>query len=1098
MYSDKLGEKIIANYQLIGMEITSADLLHMMVQEPELFLNAESFSIMTIESPVYTANQIKLEMINQLVNRLMLYLSPEFTYQDEVFVVSVLQKLGISDVKEFMQQIHRHMDHNLLFAKLFYAYHSQQKKIAETVHLVQARLQQSYQETKEIDLQNVWDKDYKFSYYLHNEVFERLMTAECNHIIYAYYCQMDKRKTTVQGVREAAWAKQADVIQLLQMRKRMFEQINPVAWQEDLYYERKHFAQRSLTEETVVQRIVAAILENMIQGLHGVWLREKNVGSSILWKDYTQTFCRSAADVLERFWYFQKKQTIAMQRYEAYLDKTYILTQNEWKLTQLLDHLDLFYNHTDKEQAESEVVLSIWENQNLQKQLMGRIQLEERLAVQDDLRDIDLQEEQEYQAELYFFQKIRSQWTALKQQIQNKNLSLAENQGQSSAYISSEIQNNLDQLTNQELQNSINIVSDQELQNRVDLSTNQEVRNNLNMQLNQEVRHNLDMQLNQELRDNLNMQLNQEVRNKLDMQLNQEVGNNLDIQLSQEVHNSLDMQLNQELSQEIYNNLDMLQQRKTQKYFARDLGINWKDNLPVLHHYAVPFGKQRQHIAVEGLPQIGIKNTNHKFHFYFDKIQEDLQRQGINRQESNTSLELLYRKQNEDKVSPESLQNQQKSHYNYMEEFLQKYAEFVSQQEVPFSENKRLLDKINQHNLQMKHRLKKEDNTFTNKNTIRRVVVDQKKARQSALRALENPQEALREIDIYATPIEGALPPELERILRITDENTQLFYRQLLGYQNISSQKEQNSIQDNNIFNNIIDTIKKEQELNKLKSKEQELNKLKSKEQELNKLKLKEQEPNKLKLKEQSSENNTANLENIKTRIQFNTYSSEVDNINGPSSFNNIERTLKQIEEREHKIFLESIVQRYTDVPQRLYLDHQSVINDKVNTEHRELQESQRLLRDKEFLRDTVLLENKQFLQDKEWLETVVSIKNVSLKNQEWKEIDFAHKPEFQLTAYLEDLENRKLASSDQIPQKKEFQTEVQTELEQLKQQQQKQRQLVQQQLQDIQQKLLRETEEQFTQMVNHSLKTQVHAISDIVYHELERRLKNEQRRRGY
>lgn len=1028
MYSDKLGEKIIANYQLIGMEITSVDLLHMMMQEPELFLNSESFGIMTIENPVHVTNQIKLEMINQLVNRLMLYFSPDFTYQDEVFVASVLQKIGIFDVNEFMQQIHRHMDHNLLLAKLFHFYGLQNEKIAETVHLFQTRLQQFYQETKANNVQNVWDMDYKFAYYLHNEVFERRMTAECNHILYSYYCQMDKRKATVQGVREAAWAEQADVIQLSQMCKIMFCQTNPVAWQEDIYYERKHFAQESWTEEMVVQRIVAAILENMIQKLHGIWLREKSVVKGILWRDYKQTFCQSATDVFERFWYFQRKQTLEMQRYETYLNRTYILKQNEWKLTQLLDQLDLFYNRTDKENAEREVVLSIWENQNLQKQLMGRIQLEERLAVQNNLRDIDLQEEQEYQAEINSFQKIRDQWTTLRQQMQNENSILTGDQGQSNTYI----------------------------------------------------------------------------------------------------------------SQEIQNNLDILQRCKTQKYFTRDLARNWNDKLSVLHHYVVHFSKQRRHIDVEGLPYMGVNHTNHSFNFYFDKIRDSLQWQEIRAQESNASLELLYRKQNQDKdiddqelktiqdfiyekhnqnkeidkqesktiqnlthiigneakkvdeesfnMSLEYLQNQQTSYYNYMDEFLQKYAEFVSEQEVPFSENKRLLDEINQHNLQMKHRLDSEDITSVNKNAIRRVVVDPKKARQSALRALENPQEALREIYTHATAIEEELPLELERVLRVTDENTQLFYRRLLGYQNVNLPREQNRTQDNNLSN--IDTIKNHIQDNNLSN--------------IDVIKKEEQELNKLKLNELSSENNKANLESIKTRIQFpgekeiavktnisnflveklfDTCDSEADNTNGQTSFNNIEITLKQIEEREHKIYLESVMQRYTDVPKRLYLEHQFATDNKTSIENGDLQESQKLLEDKGFVKNAVLLENK-----------VVSENLAFLQKQEWRRIDFAHKPELQLTEYLEDLENRVLESSDHIQQRKSFYVE----LEQLKQQQIEQRQLAQQQLQDIRQKLLRESQEQLTQMVNHSLKTQVHAISDIVYHELERRLKNEQRRRGY
>ena len=61
----------------------------------------------------------------------------------------------------------------------------------------------------------------------------------------------------------------------------------------------------------------------------------------------------------------------------------------------------------------------------------------------------------------------------------------------------------------------------------------------------------------------------------------------------------------------------------------------------------------------------------------------------------------------------------------------------------------------------------------------------------------------------------------------------------------------------------------------------------------------------------------------------------------------------------------------------------------------------------------------------------------------------------------------------------------------QIIQAQTEQGQAAQKQLQDIGQ-------EQIAQLVSQNLKTQVHTISDRVYLELERRLKNEQRRRGY
>jgi hypothetical protein len=49
-----------------------------------------------------------------------------------------------------------------------------------------------------------------------------------------------------------------------------------------------------------------------------------------------------------------------------------------------------------------------------------------------------------------------------------------------------------------------------------------------------------------------------------------------------------------------------------------------------------------------------------------------------------------------------------------------------------------------------------------------------------------------------------------------------------------------------------------------------------------------------------------------------------------------------------------------------------------------------------------------------------------------------------------------------------------------------------------LKQELIKQSEENITRIVNQNIQTQVHTISDMVYLELEKRLRNEQRRRGY
>ena len=1014
MYSDKLGEKIIANYQLIGMEITSADFLHMMAQAPEQFLNTAYYGVLTVENPIHANNQIKLELINQLVNRLMLCFSSDFTYQDEVFVVSVLQKIGIFDIKEFMQQIHHHMDHNMLLTKLFNFYFSHKKQIQETVHFVQTNLQQCDQRFYETGLKNTWNKEYQFAYYLHNQIFCRLMTTECNRIIDSYYCQLDKGKTTVQGVREAVWTEQADVLELSKFREMMFWQTNPTVWQNDIYYERKHFAHGALTEEKVVQRIVAAILENMIQKLHGVCQQcEKNIISKIQWRDYTQTFCQSASDVLERFWYYQSKQTIEMHRYESYIKGMFVLAQDEWKLTQVLKDFTIVHNHIDWEEGASEVVLSMWENQNLQKQLSGRIQLEERLAAQNYLWDMHLEEQQEYLSELNKFQETKNQW------IQLKNRFIGRWKNNENIFQSDRV-NSIEHLAQLE-QNNENPFQRQKLEHVLPVDK-QEVHGQQSNIQPQETQHYLDMLQSQTIQQDI------------DVLLKEAMQNNINIPISQEMQN----------------NIDILQRQETQQYEIKDI----------------------------------------------------LQEKGVHEQQSYTTLDYL--------------QNKRESSYNYMDEFLYKYEQLISEQEIPFSENKRLLDEVNEHNLQMKHLLDSADAASANRDTLKRVIIDHKRARQSALHALENPQEALCEIYAYATAIEEDLPPEIAKIFRVTDENTQLFYRQLLGYQSIGLPREQNSIQENKIFN--IDSIK---------TKTQHLTK-----------------------KESAIGHVRADLSAEKS---FDTYNVKENTINIKYSASEIETMLRQIVECERSIYQEQILQQHIDATffadkvflenrnlseNQIIADNQTIIESVENrnlsenqttidnqiiiesvenqnlsdnqttidnqtiiesVENRNLSENQTTIDNQtiiKLLENRNLSENRTIMENKTFIESLEN--KVFIENGEWKGIDFAYRQEQQMTEHLEPLENRFFETSDYTQQRKGLHSDLQKQLEQLKQQQIEQRQLIQQQLQDIRQKLLRESEEQFAQIINYSLKTQVHTISDIVYHELERKLKNEQRRRGY
>lgn len=286
--------------------------------------------------------------------------------------------------------------------------------------------------------------------------------------------------------------------------------------------------------------------------------------------------------------------------------------------------------------------------------------------------------------------------------------------------------------------------------------------------------------------------------------------------------------------------------------------------------------------------------------------------------------------------------------------------------------------------------------------------------------------------------------------------------------------REQNSIQENKIFN--IDSIKTKTQL--------------------------------LTKKESAIEHVRADLSAEKS---FDTYNVKENTINIKYSASEIETMLRQIVECERSIYQEQILQQHIDATffaDKVFLENRNLSENQIiadnqtiieSVKNRNLSENQTTIDNQtiiKLLENRNLSENRTIMENKTFIESLEN--KVFIENGEWKGIDFAYRQEQQMTEHLEPLENRFFETSDYTQQRKELHSDLQKQLEQLKQQQIEQRQLIQQQLQDIRQKLLRESEEQFAQIINYSLKTQVHTISDIVYHELERKLKNEQRRRGY
>lgn len=387
IYSDSLGEKICGNYQTFGAAVTGEDLIHMTVQEPDVYVGIKNDGPFLVENQIQVDNQVRMEIVNRLVNRLMLYSSPQFTYQDEVFVATVLQKLGITDVNEFMQQVKLHMEENELAVSLINRYFDEGREFAYTISRL---LEQSFSDSQELELIK---NEYRSDRYLHNDIFRRLMTAQCSNTIYHYQNPVRVRERTAGSFQAIEWIRQADRIQLSQLRENIYWQTHPAVFSSYFGYEVKPLMVNELTKQKVIARMSAAILENIVS-VAG-YVLQYEYGSTNVWKNYNRIFYGSSENVLERFHYFQEYGGIGELRLKAYTVRMNELVQDELHLTQLLEFVDRSDNVQEEnmlyEDMRQNIVLTMLENQNLQKQLMIALQTvqQEQTWAQPDLYYIE-------------------------------------------------------------------------------------------------------------------------------------------------------------------------------------------------------------------------------------------------------------------------------------------------------------------------------------------------------------------------------------------------------------------------------------------------------------------------------------------------------------------------------------------------------------------------------------------------------------------------------------------------------------------------------------------------------------------------------------
>lgn len=102
-----LHEKITSGYSLLGREVTSEDLMHLVTTPPEIYIAEGQVTTVAGNTVMNSRNEEKVTIINNMMNRILLSMEAPLTYQDRTYITDVLHSLGIRNDMRFMEEVQK-------------------------------------------------------------------------------------------------------------------------------------------------------------------------------------------------------------------------------------------------------------------------------------------------------------------------------------------------------------------------------------------------------------------------------------------------------------------------------------------------------------------------------------------------------------------------------------------------------------------------------------------------------------------------------------------------------------------------------------------------------------------------------------------------------------------------------------------------------------------------------------------------------------------------------------------------------------------------------------------------------------------------------
>ncbi len=311
---DNFGERIAGNYQMLEEQMSPSEMLHFISAPPEVYTEDAGMAPLVNQQTNIQNQNVTMQLINNVLNRILVSDTYQMTYQDRVFVENILNKIGVTDVQEFIHEVRLMKEETKNTKELLKLYHSD-NQVLKTLREYRAEEKEKAISGKASEESEEGSRNYWLSEEVNNRLHTEEIYQEVWNLISTRY--ENPVRLTRQEMQLSEQNVSAEYLTLNRLRSETFSGDQNLVYNRINTYEAGEGEAVTENYEQTVSNLVQAVLLNAISQIYHTRYTDLTTHASH-WTWLTDALHVNAQNTFQRFESYHNQLRITKEDKEEY------------------------------------------------------------------------------------------------------------------------------------------------------------------------------------------------------------------------------------------------------------------------------------------------------------------------------------------------------------------------------------------------------------------------------------------------------------------------------------------------------------------------------------------------------------------------------------------------------------------------------------------------------------------------------------------------------------------------------------------------------------------------------------------------------------